>query len=152
MKKTFLDIYDILFFRAESIVKDKDDAYDILQDLFVIIDKREGQYDKIPNKRGYLYGMVSKKALEFLRTRKRHAEIEKSITIEVFHEDSDHSLDIDEMLSRLTDLQRQIVKMHDIEGFSCFEIAIKITRTPVAVKKQLALAHKKLKEYYKNGF
>ncbi len=152
MKETFIDIYDILIFRAESIVKNKDDAYDIVQDLFLTIDDRKNLFQNISNKRGYLYGMVTKKALMLLRERQSHSEKEKSIVTGVIHEDSSILLDIDKLLSGLTNLQRQIVQLHDIEGFSCFEIAIKIARTPVAVKKQLALAHKTLKNTYKNGF
>lgn len=86
----------------------------------------------------------------FLRERQRHSEIEKAIAPGATHEDSNLLFDIDSLLSDLTDLQRQIVMLHDIEGFSCFEIAIKIARTPIAVKKQLALAHQKLKRTYKN--
>lgn len=150
MKATFLEIYSVLVFRATSIVKNEDDAYDIVQDLFLAIDNQKDKLNNISNKRGYLYGMVTKKSLMFLRERQRHSEIEKAIAPGVTHEDSNLLFDIDSLLSDLTDLRRQIVMLHDIEGFSCFEIAIKIARTPIAVKKQLALAHQKLKRTYKN--
>lgn len=150
MKATFLEIYSVLVFRATSIVKNEDDAYDIVQDLFLAIDNQKDKLNNISNKRGYLYGMVTKKSLMFLRERQRHSEIEKAIAPGVTHEGSNLLFDIDSLLSDLTDLQRQIVMLHDIEGFSCFEIAIKIARTPIAVKKQLALAHQKLKRTYKN--
>lgn len=146
MKETYLEIYDILLFRTEYIVRNRDDARDIVQDLYVVIDSHTDRYNSIRDKRSYLYGMVSKMSYMFLRNSLRHAEIEKTISMGVMHEGTDYSSEIAELLSKLTSLQRQVVRMHDIEGFSCFEIAIKIGRTLVAVKKQLALAHKKMKE------
>lgn len=152
MKATFLEIYSVLVFRAKSIVKNEDDAYDIVQDLFLAIDNQKDKFNNISNKRGYLYGMVTKKSLMFLRERQRHSEIEKAIVPGVSHEDLNLLFDIDNHLSNLTDLQRQIVRLHDIEGFSCIEIAMKIARTPIAVQKQLALAHRTLKRTYKNEY
>lgn len=152
MKATFLEIYNVLVFRAKCVVKNEDDAYDIVQDLFLVIENQKDNLNNISNKRGYLYRMVTMKSLMFLRERQRHSEIEKTIVTGVAHEDSGLLFDIDRFLSGLTDLQRQIVRLHDIEGFSCFEIAIKIARTPIAVKKQLALAHQTLKRTYKDEY
>ncbi len=152
MKETYLEIYDVLLFRAEYIVQNRDDAHDIVQDLYVAISSHTDRYSTIKNKRGYLYGMVSKMSYMFLRNSLRHAEIEKTMLIGISDEGTDYCSEIDELLSQLTRLQKQVVGMHDIEGFSCFEIAIKIGRTPTSVKKQLALAHRKMKECTKNEY
>ena len=96
--------------------------------------------------RGYLFGMVTNMSKMFLRNQKRHAELDMLTMIP----DTSFSMTsfsyIDDILFPLTELQKDVVRLHDIEGYSCIEIALKLKRTPIAVKKQLALAHGKLKE------
>lgn len=146
MKKTYLEIYDILVHRATSIVGDEDDARDIVQDIYIAISNDEAMVEVKSNKRGYLYGMVTNMARMFLRDQLRHKEIEMQVTPQNIICSDIPSFGIDELLAPLSDLQRNIVRLHDIEGCSCIEIAFRLKRTPGAVKKQLALAHKKLKE------
>lgn len=146
MEKTYLEIYDILVHRATSIVGNDEDARDIVQDIYIAISNNEAVKNVTRNKRGYLYGMVTNMSRMFLRDKQRHLEIETNV-IPINVADSDvPSFCIDELLSSLTELQQNVVRLHDIDGCSCLEIAFILKRTPIAVKKQLALAHKKLKE------
>lgn len=146
MEEIYLELYDILLFRAATIVGNKEDAKDIVQDLYILIKTQDNIRDVSVNPRGYLYGMVTNMSKMFLRNQKRHRELE----ILAMSPNTSSSMIsfsyIDDILFPLTKLQKDVVRLHDIEGYSCIEIALKIKRTPIAVKKQLALAHGKLKE------
>ena len=145
MEQTFIEIYDILLFRAEYIVGNKDDARDIVQEMYLAVKSRPAG-TVVGNKRGYLYGMVTKLSMRWLRDRKLYAQIESDAMPADPHGDAGFSAEIDALLTVLTDMQKTIVRLHDIEGYTCLEIALRTKRTPTAVKKQLAIAHKKLKE------
>lgn len=146
MEDIYLEIYDILLFRATTIVGNKEDAKDIVQDLYVLIKTKDNVRNVSVNMRGYLFGMVTNMSKMFLRNQKRHRELEVLTIVP----DTSFSMTsfsyIDDILFPLTELQKDVVRLHDIEGYSCIEIALKLKRTPIAVKKQLALAHDKLKE------
>lgn len=146
MEDIYLEIYDILLFRATTIVGNKEDAKDIVQDLYVLIKTKDNVRNVSVNMRGYLFGMVTNMSKMFLRNQKRHRELEVLTIVP----DTSFSMTsfsyIDDILFPLTELQKDVVRLHDIGGYSCIEIALKLKRTPIAVKKQLALAHNKLKE------
>lgn len=149
MEDLYLEMYDLLLHRATSIVGNAEDAKDIVQDLYVHIKTRQGHPVAIANRRGYLYGMVSNMSRLFLRRQKNHMEMEWESQNRDMWTTLNTSFYIDDLLMPLSELQKSIVRLHDIEGYTCIEITLKLKRTPAAVKKQLALAHRKIRETYK---
>lgn len=152
MEDIYLELYDILLFRATTIVGNKEDAKDIVQDLYILIKTQDNIRDVSVNPRGYLYGMVTNMSKMFLRDQKRHRELEILTTSPNTSSSMTSFSYIDDILFPLTELQKDVVRLHDVEGYSCIEIALKLKRTPIAVKKQLALAHGKLKEKYSHQY
>ncbi|MBP3763276.1 MAG: RNA polymerase sigma factor [Bacteroidales bacterium] len=146
MEEIYLEMYDVLLHRAASIIGNREDAKDIVQDLYVRIRTSPRLHSVETNRRGYLYGMVTNMSKQFLRSQARHRVLEQSLASGDGGREMSPFSYLDDLLSPLTPLQREVVRLHDIEGYSCLEVALRLVRTPVSVKKQLALAHRKLKE------
>lgn len=146
MEDIYLEMYDILLFKAKSIVGNEEDAKDIVQELYLKIKAQEHLSAVAVNPRGYLYGMVANMAKMFLRDQVRHRELEASAATAAEGASVLPMSWVDDFLAPLTALQRSVVRLHDIEGYSVVEIAVRLGRTTVSVKKQLALAHRRLKE------
>ena len=142
MEDIYLEIYDVLLFRAASITGNSDDAKDIVQDLYLRLKAQETRQLPLANPRGYLYGMVSNMAKMFLRNEIRHRELEQQLASTSVVEPRTNY--IDDLLAPLSQLQRVVVGLHDIEGYTCVEIAIRLSKSPSAVRKQLSLAHRRL--------
>lgn len=149
MEDLFLEMYALLLHRSSSIVGNDEDAKDIVQDLFVLIKTQECPSETISNPRGYLYGMVTNMSRQFIRRQKNHSELEWENRDRTTCATIGTNFYVDDLLMPLSELQKSIVRLHDIEGYTCIEIALKLKRTPATVKKQLALAHRKIRETYK---
>lgn len=112
--------------------------------------ERRTTMSDVENVGGYLYGMVSHVCMHRLRDSGRHILVHQTLAdVMPLHINSD-PFGLEYLLQPLTDLQRSVVQLHDIEGYSCIEVAFKLGRTPVAVRKQLALAHKIMRKYGKD--
>ncbi len=69
------DVLHVLYFQklfcvAHSYVSSREDAEEIIQDVFVKLWKRQGEIHSISNIGGYLYKMTRNSCLDFLRSKK----------------------------------------------------------------------------------
>ena len=142
--------YDALLHRAWTLLQNGEDARDAVQQAVMEAWERRTTMSDVENVGGYLYGMVSHVCMHRLRDSGRHILVHQTLAdVMPLHINSD-PFGLEYLLQPLTDLQRSVVKLHDIEGYSCIEVAFKLGRTPVAVRKQLALAHKIMRKYGKD--
>lgn len=142
--------YDALLHRAWTLLQNGEDARDAVQQAVMEAWERRTTMSDVENVGGYLYGMVSHVCMHRLRDSGRHILVHQTLAdVMPLHINSD-PFGLEYLLQPLTDLQRSVVQLHDIEGYSCIEVAFKLGRTPVAVRKQLALAHKIMRKYGKD--
>lgn len=142
--------YDALLHRAWMLLQNGEDARDAVQQAVMEAWERRTTMSDVENVGGYLYGMVSHVCMHRLRDSGRHILVHQTLAdVMPLHINSD-PFGLEYLLQPLTDLQRSVVQLHDIEGYSCIEVAFKLGRTPVAVRKQLALAHKIMRKYGKD--
>ena len=142
--------YDALLHRAWTLLQNGEDARDAVQQAVMEAWERRTTMSDVENVGGYLYGMVSHVCMHRLRDSGRHILVHQTLAdVMPLHINSD-PFGLEYLLQPLTDLQRSVVQLHDIEGYSCIEVAFKLGRTPVAVRKQLALAHKIMSKYGKD--
>ena len=142
--------YDALLHRAWTLLHNGEDARDAVQQAVMEAWERRATKCDVENLGGYLYGMVTHVCMHRLRDSGRHTVTHQALAgVMPLHINPD-PFGLEHLLQPLTDLQRSVVRLHDIEGYSCLEVAIKLGRTPVAVRKQLALAHKTMREYGKD--
>ncbi len=154
----FTEIYrrhwSMLYLHAWKILDDKDEAKDLVQDLFFNFWEKAGELDVKTNLKGYLYRAVKNRVLNAIRKQKTNhdfidmiaAELEEldNSTIEAIDE---HQLSvlIDAELAQLPPKSRQIFEMSRKEFLSNKEIAEILDMNEEAVKKQVQRTVKLLK-------
>jgi len=142
--------YNVLLHRAWTLLQNGEDARDAVQQAVMEAWERRATLRDVENVGGYLYGIVTHVCMHQLRDSGRHTMAHETIAaLMPLHIISD-PFGLEHFLQPLTDLQRRVVQLHDIEGYSCLEIAFKLGRTPAAVRKQLALAHQTMRKHGKN--
>lgn len=142
--------YDALLHRAWTLLHNGEDARDAVQQAVMEAWERRTTMSDVENVAGYLYGMVTHVCMHHLRDSGRHTVAYQTLADVMPIHISPDPFGLEHLLQPLTDLQRCVVQLHDIEGYSCLEVAFKLGRTPVAVRKQLALAHQTMRNHGKD--
>lgn len=137
---------------ARGIVKNREDAEDVLQDSFLKIAKGIGSYKEGTNGYAWVMRIVRNCALDFLRRRRLRATED----IDEFFHLSDESYSeekqaravvLEEAISRLPKAQRQIVYYRYYLDFTVREIAKETGMSKSSVQREAEEAEKFLKEY-----
>lgn len=71
--------YEKLYFFAFSYISSKEDAEEIIQDVFLKLWKNQDQFSSITNLTGYIYTMTRNACLDFLRAKKNVLAIESNL-------------------------------------------------------------------------
>lgn len=139
---------------AESILNKLQDAEDVVQDCYVKMLERN-EDNVINNKEAYMMRMVRNACLDLLR-KKRPEELEESYAgMKLAHTDIHRALEAKEQIHRLNILmnllsekQRTVFFLRDIEGFELAEIESMTGMNNEAVRTNLSRARKQLRELY----
>lgn len=154
----FAEIYrrhwHMLYLHAWKILDDKDEAKDLVQDLFFSFWEKVADIEITSNLKGYLYRSVKNRVLNALRKRKTNDDFIDLIAAEIEELDNSTVETIDEhQLSALIDAEveqlpakaRQIFEMSRKEFLTNKEIAGILDMNEEAVKKQMQRTIKLLK-------
>ncbi len=155
--KKILPLRDKLYRLAYSIVKDQAEAEDVLQDVLVKLWSRRDEWDAIENLEAYSFRALKNTALDRLAAK----AIRKTDTItpesETFyfveHRSPHHDLVqkqqrevIERCINELSENQRLVFQLREMEGMSYREIAEALTISEDLVKISLFRARKKMKD------
>lgn len=158
--------YDRKLYRiAYHIVRNADDAKDVVQDTFIKVFQNIGRFQAQSRFSTWIYRIVVNQSLTVLRKRTRKAETVESFSAE---NEEEHGLPFDlsewrlnpeeeyrqtelrQLLTRLlNDLRpalRVVFIMHDIEGLTLREVAEALSLTIAAVKTRSQRARLHLRE------
>lgn len=137
--------YGPLLQRAIEILGDVDQAMDVMQDVMLECQSGVICLGNIQNVGGFLYKVVRFKCLNLLREQRLHP------FVDIDRCESDISFpaaeEIDDLLALLTPWGRRVLVLHDIEGYSCQEIACQTGKSLYAVRRQLTRSRQQLKQY-----
>ncbi len=140
------DLYRYAFFRLGS----RADAEDILQDAFVKVATSERE---ITNPKAYLYSTVMSGCVDMLRRRVKTKfvdEITAAPLQSVEQEAEEEFSRIDRLLSRLPEMQREVIHLHIHSNLKFTEIA-EVLNTPVStVKSRFTSGIERLKQLFFN--
>jgi RNA polymerase sigma-70 factor (ECF subfamily) len=132
---------------ARRILRNAEDAEDVLQETFLEVVKSIGSY----RGEGHLWGWVrriasSKALMKIRREQVRTAEeFDETITGGKVGHAVAINLDLERALEHLSDTGRAVVWMHDVEGYTHEEIAEMMGKTVSFSKSQLARSHARLR-------
>ena len=140
------------FYRvAYYLLEDRADALDAVQDLYVKLWKMRDSLDLVRNPGAYGALLVRNLCIDRIRRLTPAEELPDDLP---GREPPDGDLEAKETLGilmqaieRLPDSQRNLTKLHLLQGLSYEEIAEQTGLTPLNIRVQVSLARKKLKQY-----
>jgi len=157
LENLFEDYYTAVLLYCISIVKDRDDAKDIVQQAFVSLWRKMDSIDFHTSARAYLYRSVYHASLDLIKhkkVRKRYegeAKNNNQITHAVNNEEKELSEKIESAINDLPDQCRRIFKMNRYDRLRYKDIAAVLHISEKTVENQMVKAlrilRERLKEY-----
>lgn len=152
-----LPLKDKLFRLAYSIVRERAEAEDVLQDVLVKLWSRRNEWAEIENLEAYTFRAVKNLALDRLASkinRKTDAiEPEMEMLYFVEHQSPHHEMVreehrkmINKCINELSENQQLVFQLREVEGMSYKEIAEVLSISEDLVKVSLFRARKKMKD------
>ena len=156
----FREYFRPLVYFAFQFVKDKDNAEDIVQEVFVSVYERKEMIAIESSGINYLYTSVRNRCVDYIRSKKLHVEKSKKVR-DAFGSNQDDPLEKVAMiefehkyvqaLESLSPKCRKVFKLSRMEGKNNSEIAADLNLSKRTVEKHISLAlrilRKKLKIY-----
>ncbi|MDP4240024.1 MAG: RNA polymerase sigma factor [Bacteroidota bacterium] len=142
---------DQLFRLAKSILRNGDAAKDAVQELIMKLWEKRIQLDDVENMQAFMMRSMRNLCLDIIR--QQHDEDELPAEFEYAErnpyqqtEQKDFASQIRNMIDKLPELQRTIIRMRDVEGMELAEIAYVTLLTENAVSVNLSRARQKIRE------
>ena len=137
--------YDLFLSRAYGILRDIDLAQDIVQEVLIDIYRHSERYSMADNLKGYCLKTIRNKCYKQIGLAARNIPLDTVAEAELPTTEIDYSHSTD-LLQTLPPKHRRLIELHDIEGYSCTEIALQYGKTPSTIRKQIAKIHKRLEQ------
>lgn len=150
---------DVMYATALRITNDADLAADVVHDAWVRAVERAGRFEGRSAFRTWIVGIVVNLIREHRRSERQNGSpsdetqtewemTAESAELEVAGVDP---LDLEAAIAALPTGFRQILVLHDVEGFTHDEIATMLSIAPGTSKSQLARARQRVRELLANG-
>lgn len=137
---------------AERILKDEDEAADAVQETFAMLWQQHKKLDGIANVEGYCMRTLRYRCVDVLRKRlpMQSLDEEMEISDEAILEESrrleERSQKAEQLLSELSDRERELVTLRYIEALPTEQIAQRLKLTDSNIYTILSRAIHKMKE------
>ena len=145
-----------LFRSALLILKDEEEARDVVQDVFLKLWQKRGELERIDNVEAFAMRMTRNRCIDIVRAN-RYVAIDGETERRLKEESDDVHSDIEvseaagqvkKFIEELPDTQRQVMQLRDIEQLEYEEIA-GITGLHVnAIRVNLSRARKKVRDEF----
>lgn len=135
--------YKLFLNHAHSILGDIDLAQDMVQEVLIDIYRHGERYSMVDNLESYCLRAISNKCYKHIGRSIAVIPLESvgEANLPATEPAYSHSTDL---LQSLPPKYRRLIELHDIEGYSCTEIALRYGKTPSTIRKQIAKIHKQL--------
>jgi RNA polymerase sigma factor (sigma-70 family) len=141
----------VVFDTAYRLTQDRDDAQDVVQEVFLGLPGALGSYEGRGSFEGWLRRVTTRRALMLLRSQrqKREVPIERSpsATGAKPPDRVEDRLALEDGISSLSEYQRIVFVLKEIEGYSHAEIAKLLSISSLASRSRYHRALKRLREY-----
>jgi len=152
---------------SREYVSSRDDAENIVQDVFFILWQQREHLDQLRNVNAYLFKLTKNKCIDFLRHKIRVGDLHCSLqdveekelhfklySIEQFDDQSLSNEDIEIMVNKAIETLppkcREIFILSRLDGMKYQEIADQLNLSTNTISNQIAIALKKLKNELKD--
>lgn len=148
---TVVPLYRELFAVAVAIVRDRDDASDIVQEAMVKMWNSRDRLDSVVSIKAFAISCLRNTAIDWLRNRPRLADMDDPVAAVAAAPpppDNESVEVIEAIINNLPPGQRQVIRLNAIEGCSTDEISSITGYSPANVRQLLSRARKRIKEMY----
>ncbi len=158
-KKSVVPMGDRLFRIAFRMLGSQDDARDALQDVFVKLWRLKDTLHKYNSLEAFATTVTKNHCLDRLKAKKPvlMGEMHRLDSVNMGDNQKDVEL-VDKVqkvkttIGKLPDLQRKVIEMRDVEGFSFEEIGGFLNMSVTTVRVNLSRARKRVRESLKKTF
>ena len=154
--KLFDRYYGRLCQYVYSLLMDRNDAEDVVQELFLNLWKNRGRIEIKENVSGYLYRMAKHLALNFIRSKVQTGSLSENQDLLLLSYE-DNQLETEEFRIALYDCidhlpgrSREVLLLHRVKGLKQKEISEKLSISVKTIKNQIWMSLQKLKECLEN--
>lgn len=156
--QNILPIKDKLYRYALKILRNVDDAEDVVQEVMIKLWKKRDDISHIDNKEAWCMTVTRNLSIDKIRKRRDtsqditeyHFISDRAPTPDIITEDKESLSIVMKVLNELPENQREIIHLRDVEGYTYKEIANLTTYTEDQVKVNLFRARQKLRARLKN--
>lgn len=133
------------------ILKDKDSAKDVVQEVFIKLWAMAGKIDSITNVKGYLYRATTNASINYLTQKKKTQSLHK-VSLTLIHNSEERTTikeledKIEKALNKLPPKCKAIFVLSRFEGMKYKEIADHLDISIKTVKNQMVIALDKMRE------
>lgn len=150
-----LELSDMLFRMAKSILRNAEEAQDAVQELSVKLWMKRDEIHKVDNFRAFAMQSMRNQCLDFIRQRRETDDLPETLELNQHNpyleaERKDMVSRISEMIDQLPELQKTIIRMRDVEGMEIAEIAEVVSISENAVSANLSRARQRVREQLLN--
>lgn len=156
-KRKFLPLHPKLFRVALALLGNKDNAEDILQETYCKLWEKRTDLAVINNAEAFSVTIVKNLCLDFLRSPRANRNEDNLDTVTLANhyspekeaEEADEINKVRELIERLPENQKQVIKLRGLSDCSMEEIEEITGFSAVNVRTLLSRARKTIKEQYK---
>ena len=155
-KTNILPVSKKLLRFATQLLKDEDEAKDVVQDVFLKLWQKKDELEKVDNIAAFAMRMTRNRCLDVIRVGRTipiSAETDRRMkeeTVDVHNqvEFTESANQIKKLINQLPDLQRTVMYLRDIEQLSYDEIAETTELQMNAIRVNLSRARKKVRDEF----
>jgi len=131
---------------VQKRVLDKDEANDILQQLYLKLYKNCEQLPDVENMKAWLYQITRNTVYDFFRESSRYQPIDE-LELEEFADDTRHDVEalVEPLISLLPEEYAEALRLSELEGISQKEIAARLGISYSGAKSRVQRGREKLK-------
>jgi RNA polymerase sigma-70 factor (ECF subfamily) len=155
LTELYMKSHRIIYTYALSLIKNHEDALDLVQDTFIKIRSAAHLYEPMGKPLAWMFRITRNLALNMIRKNKRNIHYNKNAlennTDFSYIQDPEDKMVLEVVLKILSNEERQIILLHSVAGFKHREIS-KLTGLPLGtVLSKYNRALKKLRNELKKG-
>lgn len=157
-KAIFLPLGRMMYAEAVSLLHSRSEAEDAVQDVYVRLWERRGELRRISNPAAYAMTTTRNHCISILNaTTRHHAQQLEAANVTAGIERHDPHDEIEsrdrigkvfEVIGSLPDNQRQVITMHDLEGYTNEEIQRQTGFSTDNVRQLLSRARKAIRNHF----
>ncbi len=140
---------DLVFVLISKYIKQYEDIEELTDDVFIQLFNHLENIDPDKDIKYYLMTSAKNASINFIKKNKNSENLDDVDIDNLGAKDSHLSLFIDEWKLALSQNEIDLIIMHDLNGISLREIALKNKQSPNTIKSIYRRAIKKLQNFYK---